>query len=343
RQAILEEINRGGQVYFVHNRVQSIAAVAEMLKKLVPEAKFEISHGQMKESELEKVMLRFLEKEFDVLICTTIIESGLDIPSVNTIIINRADKLGLAQLYQLRGRVGRDRYQAYAWLMVPSSGKIASKAMQRLTAIHQALELGAGFGLATRDLDIRGAGDILGHNQHGHISAVGFEMYCRLIKDAVKEIKGEISLESEECDIRIPSEMAIPEEYIERPAARLEVYRRFSNANDWEQINQILQNLKDQYGDPPDAVETIAYIAGIRICANRLSISKIDYKSGAVTAVFRETTPLQPETMLELIAKKPNLYRFIPPHSLVINLDGQKSDDLVRKAHYALQKICSLV
>ena len=343
RQAILEEINRGGQVYFVHNRVQSIAVVAEMLTKLVPEAKFEISHGQMKESDLEKVMLRFLEKEFDVLICTTIIESGLDIPSVNTIIINRADQLGLAQLYQLRGRVGRDRYQAYAWLMIPSTGKIASKAIQRLSAIHHAIELGAGFGLATQDLDIRGAGDILGPNQHGHISAVGFEMYCRLIREAVNEIKGEVTVESRECDIRIPCEMAIPEEYIERPAARLEVYRRFSNARDTEQIDQILQNLKDQYGDPPEAVKTMAYIAGIRICADRLSISKIDYKSDAVVAVFRDSTPLTPETILDLITNKPKLYQFIPPHNLVINMHNQQGNDLAGKALYALQKICLLV
>lgn len=343
RQAILDEINRGGQVYFVHNRVQSIAAVAEMLIKLVPEAKIEISHGQMKESALENVMLRFLEKEFNVLVCTTIIESGLDIPSVNTIIINRADKLGLAQLYQLRGRVGRDRYQAYAWLLVPASRSVTPKALQRLTAIQQALELGAGFSLATRDLDIRGAGDILGPNQHGHISAVGFEMYCRLIRDAVKEIKGETAEESRECDIKIPCEMAIPEEYIETPAARLEVYRRFSNANEPEQVNRILDNLKDQYGEPPEAVNILGFIAGIRISATRLSISKLEYQSGAVRAVFRESTPMKPDTVMELIINKPDLYQFVPPHSLIINIRNLSGNDPVRKTHYALQKICSMV
>jgi transcription-repair coupling factor (superfamily II helicase) len=343
RQAILDEINRGGQVYFVHNRVQSIAAVADMLAKLVPEAKIEISHGQMKESALEKVMLRFLEKEFNVLVCTTIIESGLDIPSVNTIIINRADKLGLAQLYQLRGRVGRDRYQAFAWLMIPASRTVTPKAMQRLAAIQQALELGAGFSLATRDLDIRGAGDILGPNQHGHISAVGFDMYCRLIRDAVKEIKGETAEVSRECDIKIPCEMAIPEEYIETPAARLEVYRRFSNADEPEQVNRILENLKDQYGEPPDAVKILGFIAGIRISATRLSISKLDYQSGAVRAVFRETTPLKPEAVMELIVNKPDLYQFVPPHSLIITIGNLSGNDPVRKTHYALQKICSMV
>jgi transcription-repair coupling factor len=339
RSAILEELNRGGQVYFVHNRIQSIGLIRDMLQKLVPEARIAVGHGQMTDSVLEKVMLGFLDKEYDVLLCTTIIESGLDIPSVNTIIINRADRLGIAQLYQLRGRVGRDRLQAYAWLLVPPQQSLTKKSRLRLEAIQQAVELGAGYGLAARDLDIRGAGDILGPNQHGHISAVGFEMYCRLIREAVQALKGEPLDHLKECDIRIPCETAIPESYIEKPSARLDIYRRLSTARSEDQINSVLEGLKDEYGDPPQAVNLLASLASLRIAATRLDLSKIEYKSDKMFLVFRESTRVKPDVIMDLIVEKPREYRFEPPDTLVLLFHVQTEIELIGKSLYVLQKL----
>lgn len=339
RRAILDEINRGGQVYFVHNRVHSIHVLAELLRKLVPEARIGIGHGQMTESALENIMLRFLEKEFDVLVCTTIIESGLDIPTVNTIIINRADQLGLAQLYQLRGRVGRDRFQAFAWLLVPTTRIVSAKAKERLAAIRQAVELGSGFSLAARDLDIRGAGDILGPNQHGQISAVGFEMYCRLIREAVQELKGEQVDDARECEIRLPYELAIPESYIEEAAGRLDVYRRFSTVRNTDQIDLMIAGLKDQYGEPPEAVRTLADIAGIRIAADKLDISLLEYRKRTVVATFRNTTPLKPESVMELIVRQPGRFQFNPPSTFTIVVGDSIGNDLLRKTRYALEEM----
>ena len=190
RESILRELARGGQVYFVHNKIKSIHSVKEMIKRIVPEARIGIGHGQLPEHQLEEVMSKFIEGELDVLLCTTIIESGLDIPSANTIIINRADQLGLAQLYQLRGRVGRYIHQAYAYLLIPGTLAINSDARRRLVAIEELSELGAGFQLAARDMEIRGVGNMLGHNQSGHIVSIGFDMYSKLIEDTMKELKG---------------------------------------------------------------------------------------------------------------------------------------------------------
>ncbi|MBN1879245.1 transcription-repair coupling factor [bacterium] len=342
RRAVLEELSRGGQVYFVHNRVHSIHVLADMLRKLVPEARIGVGHGQMSESALESVMLRFLEREYDVLVCTTIIESGLDIPSVNTIIINRADQLGLAQLYQLRGRVGRDRYQAYAWLLVPATQIVTQKAKERLSAIREAVELGSGFSLSARDLDIRGAGDILGPNQHGQISAVGFEMYCRLIREAVQELKGEQIEETRECEIKIPYDLAIPEMYIEEPAFRLEVYRRFSTIRYTDQIESFVLSLKDQYGDPPEAIYILADIAGIRIAAAKLAVTLLEYRKGVVVATFSNSTPLKPEHVMELIVRQPQRYQFNPPVSLMIRVSETIGRELVRKTRYALEEMVAM-
>jgi len=343
RTAILQEIDRGGQVYFVHNRVQSIHAILEMLRTLVPEASFAVGHGQMPESKLEKIMLQFLEKEFDVLVCTTIIESGLDIPSVNTIIINRADQLGLAQLYQLRGRVGRDRQQAYALLMVPASRIVTEKAKERLTAIREAVELGSGFKLATRDLDIRGAGDILGANQHGQISAVGFDMYCSLIREAVQELKGIEIEDTPECEIRLPYELAIPETYIEEPSSRLEVYRKFSTLKDIHQIDVLLLNLKDRFGDPPPEVTTLAEVAGIRIAAQQLTLVNLEYKNEALALRFHNNTLLKPEKIMGLLVKFPEKYQFNPPDTLFIQVSGVKTAELVRKARNELETLLQML
>ncbi|MBN1296142.1 transcription-repair coupling factor [bacterium] len=342
REAILDEVNRGGQVFFVHNRVQSIGMLTDMLRKLVPEVRFAIAHGQMSETKLEAIMLQFLEKEFDVLVCTTIIESGLDISSVNTIIINRADQLGLAQLYQLRGRVGRDRYQAVALLLVPASRIIRDKARERLSAIKEAIELGSGFRLATRDLDLRGAGDLLGANQHGHISAVGFDMYCRMIREAVQDLRGEHVEDVPECDIRLPYELAIPQDYIEDPAERLELYRRFSFMRTTETLDALMYALRDRYGDPPAEVLHLAELTAIRITARVLSTTVLEYKNGMLIAEFHDTTPLKPETIMTLLVRTPNKFQFSPPRTLFIRLDAIRPDDLLRKTRDELEALVQI-
>ncbi|MCD4654987.1 transcription-repair coupling factor, partial [bacterium] len=342
RKAILQEIDRGGQIYFVHNRVQSIHAMLEMLQVLVPEASFGVGHGQMAESKLEKIMLQFLEKEFDVLLCTTIIESGLDIPSVNTIIINRADQLGLAQLYQLRGRVGRAQHQAYAWLMVPASDIVSEKAKDRLTAIREAVELGSGFKLATRDLDIRGAGDILGANQHGQISAVGFDMYCQMIREAVQELKGVQIEDVPECEIKLPYDLAIPDNYIEEPSLRLEVYRRFSTIKDIEQIDLLMVNLKDRFGDPPSEIHVLAELAGVRVATRQLALTILEYKNGALSVSFHNNTLLKPEKIMGLLMKSPQKYQFNPPGTLYVRIKSSGGAELVRKARYELETLVQM-
>ncbi len=339
RKAILDEIERGGQVFFVHNHVQSIHALADLLRKLVPEARFEIGHGQMPEAQLEKIMLRFLEREFDVLIATTIIESGLDIPSVNTIIINRADRLGLAQLYQLRGRVGRDRYQAYAFLLVPVSAKMTSQARERLNAIREAVELGSGFKLAMRDLEIRGAGDILGPNQHGQISAVGFEMYCQLMRDAIHELKGDPPEELPECDIKLPVETSIPDQYISEPAHRVAVYRKLAVLDDPDGIDAYLNELSDRYGPVPPEMLALADFMKLRAECRRLHIESIDMDRSAVRMLFRESTPASPERLTGLLLKSPGRYAFDPPRTLRLLLTNRNDPMLIQTIRNTLHAL----
>ena len=236
RDAILREVDRGGQVFFVHNKIHSIHSIAELIRKLVPGVRIDIAHGQLPEHQLEKVMKGFLDKEIDVLLSTSIVESGLDIPSANTIIINRADQFGLAQLYQLRGRVGRYKHQAYAYLLIPSTQVLSEEARKRLAAMEELSELGAGFQLAARDMEIRGVGNMLGSNQSGHIASVGFDLYCKLVEDMVKDIRGEKVEPRIEVEIDLLVKGFIPNEYVPDLNQRLDLYRRIQLAGD---INEV--------------------------------------------------------------------------------------------------------
>ncbi|HWU41319.1 MAG TPA: DEAD/DEAH box helicase, partial [Candidatus Acidoferrum sp.] len=238
RDAIRRELRRGGQVFFVHNRVQSIPAMERLLHRLVPEARISVAHGQMVERDLEKVMLGFVRKEIDLLLTTTIIESGLDFPSANTIVINRADKLGLAQMYQLRGRVGRSRERAYAYLLVPPLATIGTDARKRLQALQEVTELGSGLKLAMQDLEIRGAGTLLGDAQSGHVAAVGFDMYMQILEQAVHELKGEEIVEEIEPEIDLPIPALIPSDYVQDINERLLFYRRLSTAREDEDVEE---------------------------------------------------------------------------------------------------------
>ena len=309
RQAILRELDRNGQVYFVHNRVQGIEQMTARVRKIVPEARIAIAHGQMPERELSAVMLAFAEGDYDVLVCTTIIESGLDIPNANTIIINRADVFGLAQLYQLRGRVGRSAVRAYAYLLVDKYKTLTEDARRRLDAIQEASDLGAGFRIAMRDLEIRGAGELLGARQHGHIAAVGFDLYTRLLAQAVQEAReragspaGQPIRDDEEAerqsdagrrnvlddplaptvqlDLNLPAR--IPEEYVPEGALRLQLYRRLAGLTTLEAVAEISQEFADRFGPVPEEVENLLYVVGVKVRAVNASVEAIGLEEGQV-------------------------------------------------------------
>ena len=283
RESILRELARGGQVYVVHNRVQSIYRLADRLRELVPEASFGVAHGQMDEGELEPVVLAFVRHETDVLVCTTIIESGVDIPNANTIIIDNAHALGLTQLYQLRGRVGRGANRAYAYLLYPPNTPLSVEALERLEAIQEATELGAGFQVALRDMEIRGAGNILGGEQSGHIAAVGFDLYARMLAHAVEEIKaGRPIAEPDEVALDIAVEAGIPEGYVAAESVRLEVYRQIAGAANGRALRDLAAELTDRFGVPPEPVERLFDLVRLRHRATALGLTSIVERDGDI-------------------------------------------------------------
>jgi len=286
RPAILRELNRDGQVYFLHNRVQTIEKMKEYLEKLVPEATIMAAHGQMDEEELETVMEYFVNGSIDVLVCTTIIESGLDIPNANTIIIDRADAFGLADLYQLRGRVGRWKHQAYAYLTVPRGREILQAARKRLKALLDAQGLGCGFQIAMRDLEIRGAGNILGTEQHGHIAAVGFTLYCHLLKRTIERLKGMPRQGGEEIDVvvKLDIDAYIPAAYITDEKQRVDIYRRMAEALQEDDISDIASEMKDRFGPLPEEVVNLLEVAGLKVWARNQKISRIEVSDGKIIA-----------------------------------------------------------
>lgn len=283
REAILREISRGGQVYFVHNRVQSIQHVLHHLQRLVPEARFAVGHGQMDEHELEHVMLSFVDDEFDVLICTTIIESGVDIPNVNTVIIDQAHHFGLTQLYQLRGRVGRGTHRAYAYLLYDDKRALSREAIARLEAIQEATELGAGFQIALRDLEIRGAGNILGAEQSGHIAAVGFDLYTRMLATAVEEVRlGHPIEEPEPVSIDLPVQAIIPESYAGSEEVRVDLYKKFAAIRSYGELRDLQEELIDRFGPMPEPVVRLTELARLRVRAAQLGVHAIIEREGEI-------------------------------------------------------------
>lgn len=285
-EATLREVDRGGQVYFVHNRVESIGSMYDFLKKLLPDLRLGIAHGQMEEKVLEKIMLAFLDGKYDCLLCSNIIESGLDIPNVNTIIINRADRFGLAQLYQLRGRVGRSNHKAYAYLLVPPFENLNPQALKRIRAIQQYTELGSGFYLALRDLEIRGAGNILGPQQHGFIEEIGFDLYCQLLEEAVRELKGEEIKKSPEVKLEIDSDLYLPSDYIEDGQQRMEIYKKLSEIKREEQIKDLQVELRDRFGLLPREAEELLKVAELKLICQEKEVSKLTLKGVRVKLEF---------------------------------------------------------
>ena len=301
KRAIEEELSREGQIFFVHNRVESIASVASLIKRLVPKARVIIGHGQMAEAELEKVMLKFIRGEADVLVCTTIIENGLDIPRANTIIINRADRFGLAELYQLRGRVGRSNQRAYAYLLVPPSGGLSTLARHRLAALKEFSDLGAGFRIAALDLELRGAGNLLGREQHGQIAAVGFDLYCRMMERAVAERKGEAVTPEQRVTLNLGQDIRIPREYIESENLRLRIYKRIAEVSNEEEREEVRKELEDRFGTPPAAVHNLLDYAVLKALAERLLVASIERRGDQVAVRFHDETPIKPEKLVRVI------------------------------------------
>jgi transcription-repair coupling factor (superfamily II helicase) len=279
-EAIRRELLREGQVFYVHNRVQDIEHVAAQVRELVPGARVAIAHGQMDESRLERVVLDFAAREHDVLVCTTIVESGLDMPTVNTMVVDRADLLGLAQLYQLRGRVGRRGQRAYAYLLHPADRVLTEEAYERLKAIGEFTDLGSGFKLAMRDLEIRGAGNMLGGAQSGHIAAVGFDLYCELVTEAVSELKGEERVEPFEVVVDVPLDAHLPREYVARDDVRMEAYRRLAAVTAPADVDDIRTEWLDRYGPLPPPAEALLAVARLRAECVRIRATSVSVQKG---------------------------------------------------------------
>jgi transcription-repair coupling factor (superfamily II helicase) len=301
KEALERELGRGGQVFFVHNRVQSLVSMTRFIQELVPQARVIMGHGQMGERELEATMVRFVSGQADILVSTAIVESGLDIPASNTIIINRADRFGLAQLYQLRGRVGRERLQAYCYLLVPADGRVDEQAQRRLRALQELTELGSGFKLALRDLEIRGAGNLLGAQQHGHIAAVGYDLYSKLLAEAVQELKGDRTGVAVEPVISVQVEGFLPEEYVPEVNQRLALYKRLAGAASADELADLRSELLDRFGPLPEPAEQLIDIVRIRIEARALGIERLEAGEGKAVITFAPGTAVQPEHLVSAI------------------------------------------
>ncbi len=322
RDAIMQELARDGQVFYVHNRVQSIGLVANRLRQLVPKARISIAHGQMEEKELEKVMLDFMHGRTDLLLTTTIIESGLDIPRANTMLIDRADTFGLAQLYQLRGRIGRSSVRGYAWLMIPGEGAITQDARERLKVIQDISELGAGFRIATHDLELRGAGDMLGPRQSGTVADIGFELYTQMLEEAIVTLKGDELEERIDPEINLQIAAFIPESYIPDTNQRLVLYKRMVQAESEPEVTELLAEMKDRYGRPPQPVQYLARIMSLRSIMKQLKIVKADSDAKRLSLGFHPTTPVQPELIINMISTDPANFQFTADHRLLVTLPG---------------------
>jgi transcription-repair coupling factor (superfamily II helicase) len=302
RAAIEQEIHRGGQVYFIHNRVDTIYARAAFLQELIPGLKVGVGHGQMGEDELEKVLMGFMRHDFDVFVCTTIAENGLDIPLANTILIENAERYGLSELYQLRGRVGRSNRRAYAYLMIQSEKTLSDIARKRLAALREFSDLGAGFKIAALDLELRGAGNLLGGEQHGHIEAVGYDTYVRLLDETVRELKGEKVPIEIRSNISLGLDIRIPPEYIGDEHQRLRTYKRIADSGAAERAGEIMAELADRYGPPPEALHNLAAFALLKTASEGLGVESIERRGGTLNLKFHQEARVQPDRLMQLVA-----------------------------------------
>jgi len=340
RSAIEVELERGGQVYFVHNRVESIYEIASRIQELVPGARVVVGHGQMGEKDLEQVMLAFMHHEFDVLVATTIIENGLDIPLANTIIINRADRHGLSELYQLRGRVGRSNRRAYAYLLIPPERELTDIARRRLAALKEFSDLGAGFKIAALDLELRGAGNMLGGEQSGHIEAVGFELYTSMLEAAVKEMKGEGGEERPSTQLNLGIALRIDESYVAEENQRLRLYKKIAGAESEKAIADLRAEMEDRYGALPDSTVYLLEAATLRLECERMSIAQIDRKRTELQIRFTANAGIDPQHLMRLVAKNAKRgAQFTPQGVLKFPLAATRPDEVLLEIRDLLEKL----
>jgi transcription-repair coupling factor (superfamily II helicase) len=340
QSALEQELERSGQVYFVHNRVESIWEIAAKLQELVPRAKIIVGHGQMSEGELEKVMLQFMHHQADILVATTIIENGLDIPLCNTILINRADRLGLSELYQLRGRVGRSNRRAYAYLLVPRDVELTAIARRRLAALKEFSDLGAGFKIAALDLELRGAGNLLGGEQSGHIEAVGFELYTQMLERAVREMKGEAAPDEAEMQLNLGLNIRIPGDYIPEENQRLQMYKRVARVETEAQLSDVAAELEDRYGPAPQAVRNLLDYASLKLLCMRLGVNAIERKRDAVTFKFRQNAAVDPEQLARFVSSQPGA-QFTPDGMLKFVSKATSAEEVLRTLRSVLEQLAA--
>ena len=324
REAIVRELSRDGQVYYVYNRVNNIADVAAAIQNLVPEANVAFAHGQMKENELERIMYDFVEGEIDVLVSTTIIETGMDISNVNTMIIHDSDNLGLSQLYQLRGRVGRSNRTAYAFLMYKRDKMLKEVAEKRLEAIKEFTDLGSGFKIAMRDLEIRGAGNLLGARQHGHMQAVGYDLYCKMLNEAVKNLKGISTIEDFNTSIDLDVDAYIPPSYIVNEIQKLDIYKRIAGIENDRECEDMKEELLDRFGEIPKSVDNLLRIALIRIKAHKLFMPEVKGKNESIQFQLRTDAKISVENIPVLLQKHKGKLNFDPKGTPVFRYHYKK-------------------
>jgi transcription-repair coupling factor (superfamily II helicase) len=341
QSSIEQELERGGQVYFVHNRVDTIWEIAAKLQELIPKARVLVGHGQMGEVELEKVMLGFMHHEADILVSTTIIENGLDIPLCNTILINRADRLGLSELYQLRGRVGRSNRRAYAYLLIPKEVELTPIARRRLAALKEFSDLGAGFKIAALDLELRGAGNLLGGEQSGHIEAIGFELYTQMLERAVREMKGEAAPDEAETQLNLGLNIRINADYIPEENQRLRMYKRVAGVETESQLADVGAELQDRYGPPPAPVRNLLDYASLKLLCMRVGVNAIERKRDSVTFKFRQNAAVDPEQLARFVSTQRGA-QFTPDGMLKFVLKATNADEVLRALRTVLEQLASV-
>jgi transcription-repair coupling factor (superfamily II helicase) len=341
RSSIEQELERGGQVYFVHNRVESIYEISEKIRELVPRARILVGHGQIGEGELEKIMLAFMRHEADVLVATTIIENGLDIPLCNTIIINRADRHGLSELYQLRGRVGRSDRRAYAYLLIPPDRDLTDLARRRLAALKEFSDLGAGFKIAALDLELRGAGNLLGGEQSGHIDAVGFEMYTTMLEQSVRELKGEAIREVAETQLNLGLNIRIPNDYIPQENQRLRMYKRVAGVENPQALSEVAGELRDRYGEPPAAVQNLLQYATLKIACQQVGVTQIERRRDLISIRFNDKAEIDPAKLAIFVSKNKGAV-FTPQGILKFTMKQTRADEILIALRELLVEIASV-
>ncbi|HVZ85444.1 MAG TPA: transcription-repair coupling factor [Polyangia bacterium] len=343
-EAIRRELSRGGQIFFVHNRIQDLAEQAGKIREIAPEGtRIAIAHGQMPEGELEKVMVDFVDGRYDILACTTIIESGLDISRANTMIVNHADRFGLAQLYQLRGRIGRSRERAFCYLVVPEETRMTPEAKQRLAVLQRFTELGAGFQVATHDLEIRGAGELLGDRQHGAVAAVGFETYARILEEAVAELRGQPIKPEHDPEISVDVPAFLPDDYVPDAGQRLDFYRRLAQARNEDEVRGVLEELADRYGELPEEAQLVGEVMIDKTLVRRLGALGYELGPARMVVSLGSDTPLEPAKIMKLLQTKGSRYKLTPDMRLAYTFDEGEKRDRMRAARARLTHLVGLM